>query len=220
MNNIIKFFTDRKYKVIDITVSIKHHNNIVNYIKQKRNNIMLYIESNPKTKDILTTYCHGLLCDYLLIVNGQAMSIRLSEPQKTIERQLESLLNNTPDCAICLQNKDCVKCMDCCYPMCEDCICKMCDTHKDATCPQCRTNRLCDPRIYCVLCNRNWFDNPIICKTCDQTLCWVCVFKDSKFKLITYYDDTEGLEYTCSQCGSKDILMREPKGVIKKRLIF
>jgi hypothetical protein len=226
MDHVINYLHDRKYIVVNISASITNHNDIVDRIKQSVTNlgphmkskVVLYIESNDSTKDILNKFCQGIHCDCLLIFNGETASIQLSKPKKTINRQIESLLNTKLGCEICLGKTDCVKCGDCCYSMCVECICKLCDLDKKANCPKCRTAKLCDPRIHCDKCNKNWLGNPIVCGKCDRVLCWSCVFNDANISFLTFKDDTEGLDYKCTKCNTQNLLVREPKGQIEKKI--
>jgi hypothetical protein len=93
MDYVIKYLQDHKYKFINVTMSIKHHSDIVNFIQQKRLNIVLYIVSNDKTKDILKQFHHGTQYDCLLIFNGKTASLQLSKPIIIIDRQIDYLLN-------------------------------------------------------------------------------------------------------------------------------
>jgi hypothetical protein len=216
MEHITKFFTDRKYKVINVTASIKHVNDITNYMEQRRSNVVLYIEPNDTTRDILVNYCNGLFRDCLLIINEHSISVKTSEPQQSIERQLELLIGDTHECDICSENEHCVACIDCSYILCTNCICKLCDADKKAMCPKCKQTKLCHPKIFCNKCNRNWIANTFICKKCNRLLCEKCIVKDATFASFSIKKDIDILFYVCGSCVTPNVLMTGSDEEIKR----
>ena len=218
MDHIKHYFEERKYKFIDISSVIKDENKIMEYIKLNRKNTVLFMKNDQK---LLNKIFSGEAGECALIINGRLTTIQLSKPIKTIERQIESIMHDKIECNVCYQDKgnNIVKCGDCLYVMCHECVCKLCEADKNAKCPKCRTAKLCDPRIKCNKCDKGWLGNPIICNGCNRTLCWSCVWKDGTISLLTF-KDTEGIELQCSKCGERNLIIEEPKGEIQKKLSF